>query len=117
MTEQLFCTIIFTNENIYKSLKKNFSKIPLINNIIKNSENYPLQIEWTDLCSKIDDIHKREKLQNSNENIKLSVYDILGNEIYKTGIEKNSFKINVSSWSKGLYIVKVNDRVKKLIIE
>ena len=75
MTEELFCTIIFTNENIYKSLKKNFSKIPLINNIIKNSENYPLQIEWTDLCSKIDDIHKREKLQNSNENIIKFIFD------------------------------------------
>ena len=75
MTEELFCIIIFKDKSIYKSLKKNFSKIPLINNIIKNSENYPLQIEWTDLCSKIDDIHKREKLQNSNENIIKFIFD------------------------------------------
>ena len=75
MTEELFCTIIFEDKSIYKSLKKNFSKIPLINNIIKNSENHLLQIEWTDLCSKINDIHEREKLQNSNKNIIKFIFD------------------------------------------
>ena len=75
MTEELFCIIIFKDKSIYKSLKKNFSKIPLINNIINNSKNYPLQIEWTDLCSKIDDVHKKKILHNSNEKIIKFIFD------------------------------------------
>lgn len=44
------------------------------------------------------------------------IFNIIGNMIYSETINDKNIKINVSNWSKGIYLVKTKDKVEKLII-
>ena len=49
------------------------------------------------------------KLQNTNEDLKLEVFDVLGKRIYKGMITKLESSIDVSNWKSGVYLVRVTD--------
>ena len=53
---------------------------------------------------------------NTIENQTLYIYTILGNLVYQTEINKTAFQLNVSDWSKGIYLVKTKNKVKKLVL-
>jgi len=48
--------------------------------------------------------------------IYISVFSIIGTIVYQNTINDNSVTINVSNWTKGIYIIKTKDSVKKLIV-
>ncbi|MCB0409757.1 MAG: CotH kinase family protein [Flavobacteriales bacterium] len=45
------------------------------------------------------------------------IYDILGNRIYESFNSNQSVQINVSNWSRGMYLVKSSNRIEKLIVQ
>lgn len=44
------------------------------------------------------------------------IFNIIGNIIYQETINDKNINIDVSNWSKGIYLIKTKDRVEKLII-
>ncbi|MBL4668718.1 MAG: lamin tail domain-containing protein, partial [Flavobacteriales bacterium] len=48
--------------------------------------------------------------------IYISVFSIIGTIVYQNTINDNSVTINVSNWTKGIYVIKTKDSVKKLIV-
>lgn len=53
---------------------------------------------------------------NTIENQTLYIYTILGNLVYQTETNQAAFQLNVSDWSKGIYLVKTKNKVKKLVL-
>ncbi|SDH26947.1 T9SS type A sorting domain-containing protein [Winogradskyella thalassocola] len=49
------------------------------------------------------------KLQNTSEDLKLEVFDVLGKRIYKGLITKLESSIDVSNWKSGVYLVRISD--------
>lgn len=49
------------------------------------------------------------KLQNTSEDLKLEVFDVLGKRIYKGLITKLESSIDVSNWKSGVYLVRLSD--------
>jgi len=45
------------------------------------------------------------------------VFNIVGNFIYQKSINDKNLEIDTSNWSKGIYLIKTIDTVKKLIIK
>jgi len=69
-------------------------------NIYPNPANNFVQIEW-----------------NVSSNQKIEIFNITGQEIYSNQLTDNNLKINVSSFEKGIYVLRVGNITKKLIIE
>ncbi|MDG1476076.1 MAG: CotH kinase family protein [Vicingaceae bacterium] len=44
------------------------------------------------------------------------IFNIVGNIVYQQVINDKNIKIEVSNWSKGIYLIKTKDKVEKLII-
>jgi len=51
-------------------------------------------------------------LSDTNDDLKLEVFDVLGKRIYKGLITKLEYSVNVSNWKKGVYLVRVSDDKK-----
>ncbi|WP_178984023.1 T9SS type A sorting domain-containing protein [Winogradskyella helgolandensis] len=49
------------------------------------------------------------KLHNTNEDLKLEVFDVLGKRIYNGVITKLVSTIDVSNWKSGVYLVRITD--------
>ncbi|MBU2929715.1 T9SS type A sorting domain-containing protein [Winogradskyella psychrotolerans] len=49
------------------------------------------------------------KLQNSSEDLKLEVFDVLGKRIFKGVITKLESSIDISNWKSGVYLVRISD--------
>jgi len=52
-----------------------------------------------------------------SQSVKLSVFDMTGQLKFVQNTDKQKITIDCQRWSKGVYFVKINDQVKKLIIE
>jgi hypothetical protein len=50
------------------------------------------------------------------ESEKLTIFNLLGEIVYQNSINKASLEINVSNWTKGIYVIKNNNSVKKLVV-
>lgn len=49
--------------------------------------------------------------------LKIEIYDIFGKSILRTKINNNVNQINISHLTKGIYFAKINDIVKKILIQ
>ncbi len=49
------------------------------------------------------------KLTNSDAELQLEVFDVLGKRIYKGMITKLESSINVANWKSGVYLVRISD--------
>ncbi|KRO55671.1 MAG: hypothetical protein ABR79_01525 [Cryomorphaceae bacterium BACL11 MAG-121001-bin54] len=54
---------------------------------------------------------------NSNLNGLVQIHNLLGELVYTTIKKENNIEINTTNLSKGIYIVALNKRIQKLIIE
>ncbi|MGJ8550215.1 T9SS type A sorting domain-containing protein [Winogradskyella wichelsiae] len=48
-------------------------------------------------------------LPNTDGDLKLEVFDVLGKRVYKGVITKLEWSVNVSNWKKGVYLVRLSD--------
>ena len=48
-------------------------------------------------------------LPNSDKDLKLEVFDLLGKQIYKRTITNLQSSVNVTNWKSGIYLVRVSD--------
>ena len=46
----------------------------------------------------------------------LTIFNLLGKVIYENSINENRLELDVSNWTKGIYIIKTQSTVKKLIV-
>ncbi len=51
-----------------------------------------------------------------NEQSRINIYSSLGNRVYQNQIE-NSITINTSMWKPGLYLIKLNNKTAKMVID
>jgi hypothetical protein len=48
-------------------------------------------------------------LSNSDKDLTLEVFDVLGKRVYKGLITKLEYSVNVSNWKSGVYLVRVSN--------
>jgi spore coat protein CotH len=53
----------------------------------------------------------------NSETQTIYIFNIVGELVYQTVLNDKSIQLNVSDWSKGIYVIKTKDTVKKLIIK
>ena len=53
----------------------------------------------------------------SNTNVKIEMYDIIGNLIYVNNAPMNKNIVQTSQLPKGLYTIKVGSLIRKVIVE
>jgi YD repeat-containing protein len=55
-------------------------------------------------------------IECQNQELEVVIYDINGRERFRS-IEKGNFKIDVSDFLRGIYLLRINDSVKKIVIQ
>lgn len=53
---------------------------------------------------------------SANKISKIEVFDMLGNKIYENLPNSKTFKINVKTWKKGMYMIRINNQITKQFI-
>ena len=55
-------------------------------------------------------------VKSIEKNIQLQLFDINGKEIYRSSQNRN-FELDVSQYQKGIYFLKLNQVIKKIVIQ
>lgn len=87
------------------------------------NSNNPVSIQETSIIEADFNVYPnpasnllKVKFEDSN-NQSIVVYDILGSIIYQHQEYNDYFEINVSNWNKGMYLIKCNNTIKKIMVE
>jgi hypothetical protein len=62
-------------------------------------------------------VTSRLTIENAPLNAQFSLINLLGQELFSGTIEGTSIQLNVESYNKGIYILRVGDQTRKIIIE
>ena len=87
-----------------------------------NNNTQPVQIEEVITKEKTFKIYPNPTFNNVTiefsviEPQSICIFNIVGNMVYQQAINDKNIKIDVSNWSKGIYLIKTKDKVEKLII-
>ena len=66
-----------------------------------------------------DGIFNIECISSSNlmENLEITVFDLLGNRVFEDSKHSQKFLLNLSGFTKGMYFLKINSEIQKLVID
>lgn len=103
--------ICYNQENFYVSDQNNYIIRKISNNLsIYNQEKLRFKI-FPNPCTFFLEV----EIDNITSNTRLQITDVLGKIIQNQKLESSITKINTSSFSKGIYFLKISDENKKSI--
>ncbi|MDR2835943.1 MAG: T9SS type A sorting domain-containing protein [Bacteroidales bacterium] len=56
-------------------------------------------------------------IRTENENLLLEIFDIIGSKVFETHLNSLENNINISKLNKGIYLVKIGDKVQNIIVQ